>query len=194
MAHENDTIGPNFFFFRQKAPSKHGRHFQGRDQIGLDSCGRDSLWLANACQVECCILRSRQLLEDRLLLLPILKVWNRNSNLSQAAPRISLPKANEAIRFFVREWLQEHCIDNTENRSIRSNTERQRNHDRQREARILPQDSHAVSRVLQERLENAENSLHCLPPEVEWLEACTKSPKIPPTAVGGSFKCFLPEN
>src|SRR5215216_1552639 len=91
MAQQNDMIGPDLFFFREKAPSQRGHHVQGRNQVGGDLCGCDSLWLATASKVECGILRSRQLLKDGLVLLPIQEVWNRHCDLSQTTSRIALP-------------------------------------------------------------------------------------------------------
>src|SRR6185437_6819395 len=120
----------DFFFVRQEASPERGRDAQRRDQIRRDLRGRDSLRLATACQVEGRTFRSCQLLKDRLVLLPVLEVWNRNRDFSQTTARITLPKSNKTIGFSVWEWLQHHCVDDTENRGTCADAEPQCNHHR----------------------------------------------------------------
>src|SRR4030095_4392423 len=56
---------------------------------------------------------------------------------------------NEPLRIPIRKRPQEHCVDYTENRAVRSNSEREREQDDQREARGFAKTSKGVPDVLE---------------------------------------------
>ena len=55
----------------------------------------------------------------------------------QAFRRRGVPEGHQSIRFFDRQWPQQHRIDDTEDRGVRANAEREREHRDRRERRPL---------------------------------------------------------
>src|SRR5262249_17626335 len=58
------------------------------------------------------------------------------------------------------ERAQEHGIDDGEDRSVRADTQSQRENSNQSEARLLHQHSRAVAQILPDRLHNSSEEIH----------------------------------
>src|SRR5207244_4593428 len=59
--------------------------------------------------------------------------------------------AHDSIRLRVRQWTQEHRVDDTENRCTCANAQRQRHHASQRKTGTLQQTSNTIANVFDQR-------------------------------------------
>lgn len=81
------------------------RHLQPLDPHWLRAAGKD--------EVVSCV--SSNLFEGVILLLKVVKVGGRNTDASTPA---GLVDADDAIRVLVREWTEQHGMQNTKDRGI----------------------------------------------------------------------------
>jgi len=64
---------------------------------------------------------------------------------------IAAVEADDLLRLLLLQWLEQERIQQAENRRDRANANREHQHRRQREARLLGEHAKAIPNVLQER-------------------------------------------
>ena len=86
---------------------------------------------------------------DRIRLRPSIEVIrDRNRGLGQPHQRIAVPDEHQPVRVAIRQRPQEDLIDQAEDRRIRTDPERQRQHRDERKDRLLEQRTKSVADVL----------------------------------------------
>src|SRR6185369_368526 len=148
IAQQHHLIFPGLLFFRYKSPPERRADSQHGHQVSADACSRDSLWLTSPGEIESRQLQRRHFLKRRLLVLPVLEVWNGDRRFIQTLPEITFRKSHEPIGIFVRKRLQDYGIEDTEDRQIAADTERRGKYDSERKSRVLSQNASGIAQVL----------------------------------------------
>jgi hypothetical protein len=90
------------------------------------------------------------IVEDSVLLLPVEEVGGCGA--PATVTRHVLPQRDEPIRFFIRKRIEQNGVDDTEDRSVRTDTERKSDHRNRAHTGMLQQHPHAKLEILQERV------------------------------------------
>ena len=86
------------------------------------------------------------------MILPVEEVAQVNHILRIALAALPVfPNNRQSLAVFIRQRTKQYRMDNTEDRRVRSNPQRQSDNRNQRYRRILHQHSRAIAQVLQER-------------------------------------------
>ncbi len=117
-----------------------------RKVTGAHACSDQLLGFAGAGECHRRLSKRRDIFEDSVLLLPVEEVGGRRA--PATVTRHVLPKRDESIRFFIGERLEQNRVDDTEDRGVRTDTERERNHSNRAHPRMLQQHPHAIREIL----------------------------------------------
>jgi hypothetical protein len=97
-------------------------------------------------------MKSGHLLEALTLISPVNEVPRRDRKFSHPGPRLKLqsvgPNHRQSLRLPVRQFAQQHAVDDAENRAVRADAQTERGQGDKREARFPQQHSRAVAQVL----------------------------------------------
>src|SRR5262249_3979912 len=85
-----------------------------------------------------------------------------------------VPYANQCIRIWIRQWLDQHAVDDAEHRRVGTDRERQRDNNRNRYSWCWMDRSHAESYVSTQGLQHRNSPLIAV-----RLFGCDNSTKIP---------------
>src|SRR6266540_3223697 len=138
VTHDHD-LGPLLFFLSHKrATQSRIDSEQGENPAG-DIERYKTFRAVSARQIKptCYCHISRNMCEDRALLLPISERRIRDGHVESVLPRQSRFKSDKLVWFLIRQWSENDCIDNAEDRRVRPNPQRQRQYSDQREARLF---------------------------------------------------------
>src|SRR5262245_40245196 len=143
---------PRLAFVRREGSPQNWGHAEYIEKAG----GGDLRWnlfrLAVAGQVDGCVPESRHILEDAVLLLPVEEVPHVDHILTAWIRAPSFPHHHQPVGVGVRQGLQQHGMHYAEDRRIRADAERQRDHGHDRERRLLEQRTRALAQVLPQSL------------------------------------------
>src|SRR5262245_20180547 len=135
---------------RQKCASQDRLNRKHIEEFMRHQTGTDHLRIAGSSQAKVVSQESRHAFEDPVPLLVIEEACRRESRF--AAPtvsaRVGSPHHNNPLRVLVWKWPKQSRIHYTEDRGVRSDAERERDHGHQSEPGILRQHSHTVAQVL----------------------------------------------
>src|SRR5215467_117137 len=106
-------------------------------------------------------IKSRELFKSRALHPPIQIIRSGNGFCAPGFLKVGRPKRRQTLG--VWEWQRppQNGFDHAENGSARTDAERQSDNGHNREAWTLPQHAHAVTQVLQQRLDETDSA--CIP-------------------------------
>ncbi len=143
------NIGASILLFlgQENSPSCR-RNSQHAKEIDGSPSSIHSLRLAIGYQAQCQRIETRHTLERFALFLDLRVFRERHQSAASLGFEVVLHEVDNAPRLFERKRLQQHGIDDAENRRICSNPERQRKNRDSRESRILPQHPQSKSQVL----------------------------------------------
>src|SRR5215472_258617 len=96
-------------------------------------------------------MRGSEMFEDRVVVSPIEIVWKSNRVILTRSRRFI--QNHDSIRVWVRQGLQQYCVDDAEDRGVHANAQRQCQNGDRTETRLLPQHSECVSNILFQTLE-----------------------------------------
>ncbi len=118
-----------------------------REEIRGAKLARDLFRLAIAREIEAAIEEDSHVGEDLVLIFPVGEVAEIDDVLI-GAPALSLfPHEHELLRILVRKAAQQHSIDDTKDRGVRANAERERKQRNKRHHRALQKHPHAKLNV-----------------------------------------------
>ena len=148
VAQDGNMVLTGLVFIARKSPSLCGLDAEDvkvmrRDQRCAQLCG----FAVTGQGGRAAGLRSH-IVEDRVVLLPVQKVESRDP--VPAASRGLLEHAHDAVGFCVRERLQQHAIDETEDCGIRANADCQGGNRDSGERGAVPQGPQTVAKILGE--------------------------------------------
>src|SRR5688572_28767989 len=146
MREHDHLFLPRLVFVRRKNPAQH----RARPQDVQAVCGHtqsvEPLGLARARKVQHDAVVGRETIKRCALLAPIEKHAGRNRILLAGTWRFE--QLHELPRLLIRQRLQEHSIDNTEDRGVRTNAECQRQYGYSSEAWALQQLAESESEII----------------------------------------------
>src|SRR6266513_3034075 len=142
VAQEDNPILPGLGLIVRETPAQSGPHPKYRQEVCRDARPLKPLGIAVSRQI---VIRRRKLPQDRNVL--------ENSVLGQQIPvicrghwasriakeRRSRPDGHESLRIRKRQRPQDDCVNDTENRRVRPDAEREREHGHSSEAGVLQQ-------------------------------------------------------
>src|SRR5262249_43863704 len=137
-------------FFRQKVAPRGRLCAEHRKQVRGYERALNPLRPVAAGEVKVLVLKSRKLHEHLSLIPPGQKVHYPRAKLA-AGLRLAFPDHHQSFRVRIGKRLEQHRVDYTEDRRVRADAERERQHGDEGEAGALHQRSHAVAQVLNQR-------------------------------------------
>ncbi len=155
--HHNTVIAVNALFAREPAPLRRIDAEQ-REEIRIHPCADHPLRLFIAGDVVITRAVSREMREALIALLPFAVIGHRGAYISRAARHIHRQQPRQLFRFRIWQRTQQHGIDDAEDRRVRADAQRQREDGNQGESGILQQHSRAVTKILQQVLDEADSS------------------------------------
>src|SRR5262245_63953365 len=151
VTEERHTRGFGPVLFRREGPPQLRRQAKCRKHVGRNQKTFQFLRFAfPPPQIETASPKSNQMFESLRLRLPF-EVTLYASAHDGVTTFLSFCHPEQPLRLVVRHGIEQHCIDDAEDRRVRPNTERQRDDGNQREDRMLEQHSQRVAYILPQR-------------------------------------------
>src|SRR5262249_40412539 len=148
VAQHNDSPISFQPFFRDERSTQRRFHSEHVQVVGRHHPALQSLWLTSARQVHRYSIgdRSGNLREALALLAIVQKVRRRDALLFVVT--CPSPKPQQPLRLGERQRLQQHGVDDAEDRRIRADAQAERENRDRREALVFEQHSQAEAQVL----------------------------------------------
>ncbi len=158
---QNDNAVTGLFLFLCERTAESGSNVESGKQICGDTGARDhtsAVAIPLAEQPDDLVTRSERF-KCVISLSPIKKIGIRAANSvrsggirgRQARRKFQSCDSNQLLRIWERQWTQEDAVDEAEDRRRRTNTERQREHDGDRESGAAPKLPNGEAYVLRYR-------------------------------------------
>ena len=134
--------------------SRHERTAENRldaehvEKVRRHDTGVDAIGLAALQEIEIHLMEFHQAVEVRRLIPVGKELLDRHADVGAAERRRRLTDEDQPIAVSVGQRLEQHAVNDAEDRRIRANPEAQREDGQQREAGTLPQRAHRVSQVV----------------------------------------------
>src|SRR5262249_12736266 len=126
MTEHDDLTGAGLIFARSKSAAERRLDAERGDEIGGTHRALQQLRLTSARQRKGLTPIRGDLLE-RLAAFPVIQIFRRrHTNTDQSLLREILRDQRKPLRFGIRQRLQQHSVDDTEDRRVRANAESQR--------------------------------------------------------------------
>jgi len=154
-------------FLRREGASQPRRDADCQKQTGRRTHIIDLLRLALAAQIHSSHLESGQLLKSLRLCL----IGKIHVGADEFVSAKNVGDSNQSLRVWVRQRIEYQRVDHAEDRGVRSDAQRQREHGDEGEARTSPQHPQAIPQILNERLDKSY-SAHIV---MSLLEQCDVS-------------------
>ena len=129
------------------------------EEVRRDHAGVDAIGLAALQQVEIHLVEFDQRLELGRLVAVGEVFLDRHAGVGAADERRRLADQHQPIAVGVGQRLQEHAVDDAEDRGVRADPEPERQDREQREAAVLEQRAHAEAQVVQQLVDHWMMSL-----------------------------------
>src|SRR6266581_4699797 len=154
MTHQHDSHSGTIFIRGENTP-QYGVHLQHREHARGNSLAFHAHGLAFAREIEAAVPDRRHILENGILFLPIHEVARRrvvSIFLIVGQPHL-FPRHHQSLGMRIRQWLQQYRVHQGEDRAIRADSERQRQHCDRSKPRIFAECPEPETRVLGQILE-----------------------------------------
>jgi hypothetical protein len=135
-------------FGGRKDAADHRRHAEHGKIRRRDELRNELDGIAEVGQVGPRFRERGEIIEDRGAFSPPNEIRGTNHIRSTGEPRIGFPYGDDSIRIVIREPLEEHRVHNRENRRVRADAEREREHGHDGEAGRPEGRAYGVSQVL----------------------------------------------
>ena len=175
-AQDHDLIPSGLVFFRQKRAAQHWLGVKHGEQVVSDVDAGHHLGILAAGNIEQPEAVGRHVFEGPVLLAPVLEVRIGDPVAPPVCPRVRGPEANQVIRVRIGQRPQQHCVDDTVDRGVRSNSERKRQNDSNCEARVPDEGPQAVTDIALKIIEPQDTA--------RFVEALLRSQHIPEGSKG----------
>ena len=159
IAEQNDVVPTRLSFFVKERSSHVRLNAQGGEETGGNVRSGYALGRSAHAQVEDVASHRRDIREAAAVLDEVVKFGRRDvvAVVGNSDARETHPDDHEAARIPVRQRTEEHAIHHAEDRCVRADAERERQHRNGGEAGVLRQHPYSVPQIL-------EKCRHCLPP------------------------------
>src|SRR5262249_3623130 len=153
IAEQRDTLDAGAFFIGKECAPQRSLHAQHREKVGRHADTAHPFGRFAARIVKSLVLERAHALERVTLCAPVKQVSDRQWRaISSRRLWPAVPHHYQAPRIFERQRFEEHSIDNTEDRRVRTDAQRQREHGNQSEDWIFQQHSRAIPQILPESI------------------------------------------
>ncbi len=151
MTQDRHAVPAFLLLFRQEPPTQLRRDSQQGEQVGRGGRRFDLAGLRQTGHVTGAILPGGQGFKYLVLFAPLPEVPRGGPHLLDSLLLLLFPESHDAIGVFVWQGPQQNGVDHAENRAIRADAQRQREHRHRGETGVLSQHSHAIPDVLPQR-------------------------------------------
>ncbi len=150
VAQDRDrVVSLRTFIVGERAPDQR-RDAERREEVGRDVHADDFFRRARSGQVDAVVVERRDPLECRRALAPADEVRRREHVGAARPPRVGFPHHDQASGIAERQRLEQHRVDDREDRRVRADAQRERQHRDRREARRAQAQTDGVADVLKD--------------------------------------------
>jgi hypothetical protein len=150
-ADDDQRAATDLVFAGRKQSAQDRLDTENGKEIGRDIIAWRSLCISHPGKREAALMSNGERGEGLVVPLPIAKVWIGNGALGKVG--FALVNGDKLTGIRKRKRIQQHAVDDGEQRSVCADAERQREDRDESESRILAQDADAVSDVVPQFIE-----------------------------------------
>src|SRR6266567_9129831 len=116
---QHNPGGADLIVIGSEFAAQNGLDSQGREESRGDAAESQSLWFTFARQNDIIVLIGNHALKDFVLRAPVIEVRHRDAHLGYLFR--PFPEKNKPARFRIRQWAEQHRVDNAEDGGVGAN-------------------------------------------------------------------------